>query len=96
MVARRFTLGLTALVLVSASLIVWRFTKPRPPFDMDLVCRMPIRASQAYVEKILGRPQYIHDANRGWDYYRDVKSPVVHVWFDANMLFESFALDDDD
>jgi hypothetical protein len=90
---RVFVVGVV-LVLLAAGLCVSRVFFPPLPVRPDLLRNLPVGASKQEVSTLLGSPTQIMTDNRIWSYYRPDGRKTVYIFFDTNMLYSRYQVDD--
>lgn len=96
---KRLSIILLAIISVTGGTLVFQWvTRPRLPFELKIVENIPKGASQASVVSTLGKPQKVHDFNGRtcWTYYRNTRSPVIHIDFDKDLLYEGYEVNERD
>ena len=83
-------------VILFAALGVWvsHVFSPPLPVGVRLLQKLRVGASQNDVSALLGSPTQVMSDERTWSYYRKDGRKTVYIFFDTNMLYSRYEIDD--
>lgn len=64
------------------------------PVRPSLLQKLRVGASQNAVSTLLGNPAQVWSDGRTWSYYRPDGRKTVYIFFDTNMLYSGYEVDD--